>query len=233
MQQAWLEALQWDVPLPSKQKEEWKSWFSDLSLLEEIKIPRCLKDKSTKESYITLHTLSASEKVYTAAVYTRHQYEDGNVTTRLIAFKTRLAPLKTVSIPRLELMGALIGLWLTTQVCSALKIPSSNITYWVDSLNFGFANRAVNTNRLLHTALARSMTNLTLTNGVMYRQIWIRLILAPEEWRHESWPRVQSGGTDPTSYNTLKLNGRTASSTNGHVKQWPSSNQRPDGTMRV
>lgn len=171
MQQAWLEALQWDVPLPSKQKEEWKSWFSDLSLLEEIKIPRCLKDKSTKESYITLHTLSASEKVYTAAVYTRHQYEDGNVTTRLIAFKTRLAPLKTVSIPRLELMGALIGLWLTTQVCSALKIPSSNITYWVDSLNFGFANRAVNTNRLLHTALARSMTNLTLTNGVMYRQI--------------------------------------------------------------
>jgi len=43
VQQAWLEALQWDDPLLSKQKEEWESWFSDLSLLEEIKIPRCLK----------------------------------------------------------------------------------------------------------------------------------------------------------------------------------------------
>ena len=139
VQQAWLEALQWDDPLPSKQKEEWKNWFSDLSLLEEIKIPRCLKDTSAKESSITLHTFSdASEKAYAAAVYTRHEYEDGNVTTRLIASKTRLSPLKTVSIPRLELMGALIGLRLANQVCSALKIPSSNVTYWVDSLNVGF-----------------------------------------------------------------------------------------------
>ena len=139
VQQAWLEALQWDDPLPSKQKDEWKNWFSDLSLLEEIKIPWCLKDTSAKESSITLHTFSdASEKAYGAAVYTRHEYEDGNVTTRLIAPKTRLAPLKTVSIPRLELTGALIGLRLANQVCSALKIPFSNVTYWVDSLNVGF-----------------------------------------------------------------------------------------------
>ncbi|KAL9987286.1 hypothetical protein ACROYT_G001568 [Oculina patagonica] len=139
VQQAWLEALQWDDPLPFKQKEEWKDWFSDLSLLEEIKIPRCLKDTSAKESSITLHTFSdASEKAYAAAVYSRHEYEDGNVTTRLIASKTRLAPLKAVSIPRLELMGALIGLRLANQVCSALKIPASNVTYWVDSLNVGF-----------------------------------------------------------------------------------------------
>lgn len=139
MQQAWLEALQWEDPLRSKQKEEWKSWFSDLSLLEEIKIPWCLKDTSTKESSITLHTFSdASKKAYAATVYTRHEYEDGSATTRLIASKTRLALLKTVSIPRLELMGALIGLRLANQVCSALKIPSSNVTYWVDSPNVGF-----------------------------------------------------------------------------------------------
>ena len=51
-----------------------------------------------------------------------------------MASKTRLAPLKTVSIPKLELMGALIGARLAHQVCSALEIPSSNVTYWVDSL---------------------------------------------------------------------------------------------------
>ena len=55
-----------------------------MSLLEEIKIPQCLKDTSATERSITLHTLSdATEKAYAAAVYTRHEYEDGNVTTRL------------------------------------------------------------------------------------------------------------------------------------------------------
>ena len=46
----------------------------------------------------------ASERAYTAAVFD----QDGSITTRLIAFKTCLAPLKTLSIPRLELLGALI-----------------------------------------------------------------------------------------------------------------------------
>ena len=128
MQQAWVDALEWDEVLPSEQREQWKTWFSDLHLLEEIKIPRCLKDTSMKESSITLHTFSdASEKAHAAAVYSRHKFEDGSVTTRLIAFMTRLAPLKTV--------GALIGLRLASQVCSTLDISSSNVTYWVDSLN--------------------------------------------------------------------------------------------------
>ena len=98
-----------------------------------------MKDKSTKEASIALHTFSdASERAYTAAVYSQHEYQDGSITTRLIASKTRLAPLKTLSIPRLELLGALIGLRLANQVCSALAIPSNSVTYWVDSLNVGY-----------------------------------------------------------------------------------------------
>ena len=45
MQQAWLDALAWDEVLPSEQKEEWRSWFTELPLLEEIKIPWRLKDR--------------------------------------------------------------------------------------------------------------------------------------------------------------------------------------------
>ena len=138
MQQAWLDALAWDEILPSEQTEHWENWFDELALLEEIKIPRCLKDTSAKQSSITFHAFSdASEKGYAAASYSRHEYEDGEVTTRLIASKTPLAPLKAVRIPRLELMGALIGLRLAGQVCLALKIPSSFVTYWMDSLNVG------------------------------------------------------------------------------------------------
>ena len=62
-------------------------------------------------------------------------YESGDVTVRLIASKSRLAPLKAVSISRLELLDALIGTQLTVQVCRALKISSHKVTYWVDSVN--------------------------------------------------------------------------------------------------
>ena len=88
---------------------------------------------------LTIHTFTdASESAYAAAVYARHVYENGDDTVRLIASKSRLAPLKAVSIPRLELLGALIGTRLTMQICSALKISTHEVTYWVNSVNVGY-----------------------------------------------------------------------------------------------
>ena len=131
--------MEWDEVLPPEQKEQWKSWFSELPLLEEIKIPRCLKDGSKQITSVSLHTFTdASEKADSAAVYNRQEYEDGVVTVRLIESKSCLALVKTISIPRLEFMGALIGLRLTKQVGSALDITTDGVTYWVDSVNVGF-----------------------------------------------------------------------------------------------
>ena len=127
--------LDWDDELPDKLKNEWQKWFRELHLLREIKIPRCLKNGNPVTS-ITLHSFSdASEKAYAAVIYSRHEYEDKSVTTQLIASKTRLSPLKALSIPRLELMGALIGIRLTKQISAALEIPVTDTTFWVDSMN--------------------------------------------------------------------------------------------------
>lgn len=105
--------------------------------LELVTIPRCLKDSETKVVELRIHTFTdASESTYAAALYARHVYENGDVTVRLIATKSRLAPLKAVSIPRL--LGALIGTRLTMQICSALKISTHEVTYWVDSVNMGY-----------------------------------------------------------------------------------------------
>ena len=88
---------------------------------------------------LSIHTFSnASEDAYAAAVYARHVYEGGSIATRLIMSKTRLALWKAVSIPRLELKGALIGLRLTRQDCSELKIPTNRVTCWVDNMNVGY-----------------------------------------------------------------------------------------------
>ena len=96
---------------------------------------------------MTVHTFTdASEKAYSAAVYVRYEFEDGSMGTRLVAAKTRLAPLKALSIPRLELMGAVIGLRLTKQVCETPRVQRGDVTYWVDSSNVGYWIRSQSRN---------------------------------------------------------------------------------------
>ena len=118
-----VEAGAWNDLLPKHHQQEWIRWFQELTDLELVTIPRCLKDSETKVVELRIHTFTdASESTYAAALYARHVYENGDVTVRLIATKSRLAPLKAVSIPRL--LGALIGTRLTMQICSALKIST-------------------------------------------------------------------------------------------------------------
>ena len=58
---------------------------------------------------IQLHGFSdASKRAYGAVVYIRSVYEDGHIDVRLISSKTKVAPIKQQSIPRLELLGATI-----------------------------------------------------------------------------------------------------------------------------
>lgn len=63
--------------------------------------------------------------------YVRHLYKDGTVSSRLVASKSRVAPLQVVSIPRLELMG----LKLAENVGQVLGIDKSKWVFWSDSMN--------------------------------------------------------------------------------------------------
>jgi len=138
MQEAWMSSLGWDEELPDHLQRKWKQWFNELELLDKITVQRCLRDDKEVQD-ITVHTFSdASDKAYAAATYTRHEYDDGTVSIQLVAAKSRLAPVKAVSIPRLELMGALTGQRLTKKVCLALNLSLDKVTYWVDSDNVGF-----------------------------------------------------------------------------------------------
>ena len=70
---------------------------------------------------VQLHGFSdASEQAFAAAINFRAAYSDGTVTTRLVAAKTRVTPMKKQSIPRLELLGALILARLANAIETAL-----------------------------------------------------------------------------------------------------------------
>ena len=79
--------------------------------------------------------MDASEVAYGAVVYARYYYEDGSISTNIVAAKTRVAPSTATSIPRLELMGAVTGVRLSTKITKVLKLQTSQSIFWSDSLN--------------------------------------------------------------------------------------------------
>ncbi|GFX38671.1 integrase catalytic domain-containing protein [Trichonephila clavipes] len=75
----------------------------------------------------------ASEGAYAAVVYIKCFNESGQSQTRLLCSKSRVAPLKTLTIPRLELSAALLLLRLVKKVVPILQLPIHKIWMWTDS----------------------------------------------------------------------------------------------------
>ena len=83
---------------------------------------------------IQLHAFSdASERAYAAVVLLRSSYEDGRIVVRLASSKSRVAPLKRQTIPRLELLGAVIQARLVDKFTSATGIETRTV-HWTDSM---------------------------------------------------------------------------------------------------
>jgi len=120
MQEVWIHGLDWDERLPQELSKKVTKWFTELSMLSGIRIPRCLQVREMKSA--TLHALDASREAYSAVVYIRVKYCDGSLTVWLVASKTKVAPLQSISIPLLELMGALLDIRLVKSVVNALSL---------------------------------------------------------------------------------------------------------------
>lgn len=135
MQQIWLSRITWDENLPQNILLEWKRFVHDLPCLSQLRIPRYLFNQN-KILSIELHGFSdASSKAYGACCYVRAIYEDNSLTCNLITAKSRIAPIKTVSLPRLELCGMVILAKLINRVISIFsdKLNFRSINLWSDS----------------------------------------------------------------------------------------------------
>lgn len=84
---------------------------------------------------LTLHVFClTSERAYSAAAYLQGESPDGKPTMSLAASKSRVAPLKKMTLPRLELMGAVIGARLANNLMTTLKPEPHQIRMWTDSM---------------------------------------------------------------------------------------------------
>ncbi|XP_059223520.1 uncharacterized protein LOC131997138 [Stomoxys calcitrans] len=107
------------------------TFYENYPKIENIQIPRWVC--YTPESDIQLHGFcDASEKAYAASLYLRVTTPNGDIITHLLISKSRVAPLKTISIPRLELCGALLLAQAIESVSGS--IPSCKVFCWTDSM---------------------------------------------------------------------------------------------------
>ena len=135
IQKLWSKKLDWDDPLSDEFSQEWHEIRSDLENIKSVKIDRCIAsvNSNLEMKYSLVCFSDASKKAYASSVYLIQ--EDGNtVKSDLIFAKSRLAPVKDITIPRLELMAVLIGTRCMKFVESQLKIHVKDMFLMTDSL---------------------------------------------------------------------------------------------------
>ena len=138
-QRLWELKLSWDEEIPSDLQAQHRLWKEQLSLVKDKSFDRCYFRGNAHRVTTQLHGFSdASENAYAAVVYKRATYEDGPPTLTLVTAKTKVAPLKKLSIPRLELCGASLRgasllAKLLTSTWLALNISLSDTFAWCDS----------------------------------------------------------------------------------------------------
>ncbi|XP_059046024.1 uncharacterized protein LOC131841722 [Achroia grisella] len=115
-QETWRMGIDWDEELPASAKAKWQTWFAGIAEVSaKIKIPRCYRTRFAAECQ--LHVLADSRPICSFGSY-----------------RWKSAPLKPVSIPRLELQAALMASRFATYILEAHRLVASRVFFWTDSL---------------------------------------------------------------------------------------------------
>ncbi|XP_075150660.1 uncharacterized protein LOC142224758 [Haematobia irritans] len=130
MQKIWLDRVGWGEVLPSATASEWEKFVDSYPDVNSINIPRWIR--YTPGTSAELHVFSdASIKAYAGVVYIRVLAPNGEDVVNLLSCKTKVAPLKSVSLPRLEVCGAVLASELARTVVREIDIDFRRIYCWI------------------------------------------------------------------------------------------------------
>ncbi|KAL4103253.1 hypothetical protein QTP88_018630 [Uroleucon formosanum] len=135
MQRTWLAKVSWDDPLPDDISRDWESFVLDLPSLNDLKVPRHFNSRRGSPCQL-LGFCDASQHGYAAVLYIKildHDSDSSNIF--LVGTKTKLAPIKPLSIPRLELNAALLLSRWMSRIRATLKsyLNIVDLYAWSDS----------------------------------------------------------------------------------------------------
>lgn len=133
-QDAWKLPSSWDSVLPAKIYNPFKEWVSQMPMLTSHPIPRALGKAEGVVHHRELHGYSdASEHGFGGVVFLRTVLESGRVVIDNVMAKGRVAPIEELTIPKLELKGALVLAQLLHATAKDLKIEKESVYAWTDS----------------------------------------------------------------------------------------------------
>ena len=137
VQKLWEKQRDWDDPLlPADILQAWKEWESELKHIDKISIPRCYVTAvlDSPNAWRDIHIFcDASERAYGSVGYLRTEDASGQVQVAFLAARSRVAPKRQQSMPRLELCAALTGAQLATTLGRELTLDVRHVHMWTDS----------------------------------------------------------------------------------------------------
>ena len=134
IQRLWSADLQWDEPVASGVRDDFQTWVTELETLAEIRVPRCYAGRGGSPKSYQLHILAyASQVRYAAAAFLQCQYGDGSSVASLVMSKNRLVPRDAPTLPRLELLAALLAVLLKEFLVKNLDVKVDHISLYTDS----------------------------------------------------------------------------------------------------
>ncbi|XP_058817128.1 uncharacterized protein LOC131680430 [Topomyia yanbarensis] len=216
LQKLWKLEVDWDEVLAETYAESWVTFRNQLVQMGEIAIQRGVLP-SQPPRQVELHGFcDASDLGYGACAYIRSIDDNGHYKVALLTSKSRIAPFKNakLTIPRLELCGALVLVRLISNITHNLNITFSRIILWSDST----------------TVLSWIRTDPTkLMTFVSNRVIEIQELTKNIEWRHigthDNPADVISRGLMPCEIRACTLWWMGASLLSQNDNTWPTSIQ--------
>lgn len=131
MKQLWALNIGWDEGLPQELHSKWKHYHSSLRQLSKLQIPRCVKPQGRRIDLFGF--CDASERTYGACIYAVASTKENISHSYLICAKSRVAPLKTLTLAKLELCAALLLAKLCRTAHTAIGENINNMHLWTDS----------------------------------------------------------------------------------------------------
>ena len=125
----------WDESIPEVDREAWLKWVADLHALSRLRMPRCITPCTalTNCSVCLHHFSDASMTGYGSVTYLRVVTEEKKVHCSFMFAKARLTPIKSVSIPRLEMMAACLAMQVDAFIRCETNFLYCNSVFWTDS----------------------------------------------------------------------------------------------------
>jgi hypothetical protein len=170
LQELWRRDVGWDEVLEGDLRVLWDRWLDGAKKVADIKLNRRYIMSDEPISVIQLHVFcDASEAAYGCVAYLRVSLKSGTHVCSFVMSKSRLAPIKTITLPRLELNAARAGARMSHLVVHSVDLPIEAVHYWSDStLTLQYIN---NKKHRMKVFVANRVTE-------------ILQFTVPEQWHH-------------------------------------------------